>query len=184
MAEFELALPTILKHEGKVADHPNDSGGATSYGISLRFLCQTNDLDDDTWQDGDINRDGRINLDDVLGITPDDAAKFYRLYFWESSNYSRIQDQSIATKCLDLAVNMGNRWANRVTQRAVRATIGLKLKEDGIIGNKTIHAINMCPPDKLMIAMRAEAAGHYRLLLAKQPKFEVFINGWLNRAYY
>ena len=37
MSAFELAIPIVLKHEGGFADNPADPGGATNFGISLRF---------------------------------------------------------------------------------------------------------------------------------------------------
>ena len=183
MAELQKALPTLLLHEGGSVNHPDDPGGFTSYGISLRFLRQTADLDGDSWPDGDINRDGDINATDIRLLTKQDAEKFYQLYFWDPNKYERIESQDIATKLLDFAVNMGGRWANRIAQRAVRATIGIRLKEDGIMGNKTLHAINMTNPDKLLVSLRSEAAGYYRLIAAMNPKLQSFLRGWLNRAY-
>lgn len=44
MRPFEDFVKVILKHEGGYVDHPNDPGGATKYGISLRFL-QKNGID-------------------------------------------------------------------------------------------------------------------------------------------
>ncbi|MBX9704870.1 MAG: hypothetical protein K5Q00_01335, partial [Gammaproteobacteria bacterium] len=35
---YDYAASVVLLHEGKYTDHPADPGGATNYGISLRFL--------------------------------------------------------------------------------------------------------------------------------------------------
>ena len=50
MSHFDTAIKKVLKHEGGYVDHKNDPGGATKYGISLRFIRQSNtdlDLDGD-----------------------------------------------------------------------------------------------------------------------------------------
>ncbi len=55
--------------------------------------------------------------------------------------------------------------------------------EDGILGPKTRAAANGANAVTLLAALRAEAAGHYRLPEAGEPTFKRFIAGWLNRAY-
>lgn len=183
MAVLDKALPIIFRHEGEYSDHPHDSGGTTKYGISLRFLYQTRNLDDEVFQDGDFDRNGIIDERDIHALTKDDAARIYERYFWEPNHYGDIKDQSVATKLLDLAVNMGSRWANTIAQRAVRAASGIQLKQDGICGSKTIHALNSCKPDKLLASIKSEAAGYYRLIVEKRPLYRTFLDGWLNRAY-
>ena len=181
MAKFEDALPFVFKHEGRYSNDDRDPGKETNYGISLRFLMQTGDLDKDGWPDGDVNHDGSVNADDIKLMTKDDAAKLYRLYFWDKNGYEKIGDQMVATKIFDLAVNMGSFAANKIAQRAVRAAVGLILPDDGIMGLKTLTGINMCKPDKLMVALKAEAAGYYRMISYKGAKD--FLTGWLSRAY-
>jgi len=55
MARFEDALPTVLRHEGLYSEDPADPGGATNYGISLRFLRQLGDTDGDGFAEGDLD---------------------------------------------------------------------------------------------------------------------------------
>lgn len=76
MDHFNAALADVLKHEGGYSDHKADLGGATHFGISLRFLKQLPDLA------GDINGDGHINVLDIQQMTAAHAAEFYRQYFW------------------------------------------------------------------------------------------------------
>lgn len=183
MATFDKAIATILKNEGYLSDNKNDPGGRTKYGISFRLLAKAADLDGDGWQDGDINRDGIVNRQDTDDMSIEDAKRLYKNHFWLPNMYDKIQDQSIATKCLDMAVNFGGRWGNRIAQRAVRAAIGIELVEDGIMGNKTIHAINLCFAPHLMVALKSECAGRYRQLISINSKLKEFQKGWLNRAY-
>src|SRR3990167_6234714 len=162
MAEIKLALPTIFLHEGRYSNDAGDPGGATNYGISLRFLMQTGDLNLDGWRDGDINQDGRVNVQDIREMTEEKAAELYELYFWKPNGYGRIESQNIATKIFDLAVNMGSYPANKITQRAVRAVCGLRLSEDGMLGARSFAGIQLCDAKLLIVAIKCEAAGYYR----------------------
>lgn len=181
MSDFRRALQTIFLHEGRHVDHPSDPGGSTDWGISLRFLMQTGDLDRDGWRDGDINHDGEINVMDLRSLSREDAENLYRIYFWERNRYEKITSQVIATKIFDLAVNMGSHAAHLVAQRAIRSAIGMRMTEDGILGPKSLSAINMINPLSLMPAIKSEAAGYYRSIRYKNSRD--FLNGWLNRAY-
>jgi hypothetical protein len=46
-----------------------------------------------------------------------------------------------------------------------------------------VTAAERADPAALMSAMRSEFAAHYRLVAAKQNRDQVFLKGWLNRAY-
>jgi len=57
MSRFDLAIPTVLLHEGVGCD-AKDRGGVTHYGISLRFLKTLDELGHDGFFIGDKNHDG------------------------------------------------------------------------------------------------------------------------------
>ncbi len=177
MSSFTIAVFILLTHEGTFVDHPADPGGATNYGISLRYLKTIGDLDGDGYQDGDLDKDGDVDAEDIRQMTRDEAIHLYATQWWERYGYYRIYSQDVANKVLDLSVNTGARRAHIIVQRALRAA-GKQVREDGILGPKTLDAINTTTPRQLVIAIRAEAAAFYRSL--NQPKF---IQGWLNRAY-
>ncbi len=182
MSELKLAMPTIFTHEGRYVNNPSDPGGMTNFGISLKFLLQTGDLDKDGWLDGDVNRDGKLTSEDIRAMKEPDAARLYDLYFWSKQCYGVINDQSVATKVFDFAVNMGSVGANRCLQRAVRAAnSSIILLDDGVFGAKTQEAVNMASPIKLLAALKSEAAGYYRSIKFKGS--QDFLKGWLNRAY-
>ncbi len=64
MSNFEKAVEKVLEHEGGYVDHKNDPGGATNYGISLRFVKQSTGID------LDVDGDGDIDADDIKAMTP------------------------------------------------------------------------------------------------------------------
>lgn len=170
MSEFNLAIPTILAHEGQYVNNPSDPGRATNWGISLPFMQS-------------IRPNETILASDIKALTKEQAAEIYKKYFWDKYEYGRISDQAIATKIFDLAVNFGASQAHIITQRAVRAAIGWLLVEDGVLGEKSFSLINMAQRIMLMPALKSEAAAVYRMIAAKKPDSATFLIGWLNRAY-
>lgn len=173
---FDRALEVVLAHEGRYVDDPRDRGGATNFGISLRFLRSLGELA------GDIDGDGDVDADDIRAIDRRAAGALYRAKFWDRYQYGEIQDPEIAIKVFDLAVNMGPGGAHKVLQRALRA-VGIRVKDDGILGPKTRSAVVAAYGRGLIGPIRSEAAGYYRSLVAARPSLERYLTGWLNRAY-
>ncbi len=179
---FEQALAITLQHEGGLSDDPDDPGGITKWGISLAFLKALGDENHDGHLDGDLDGDGDVDPDDVRGMQPGQARELYLREFWERGGYERIPHALVAAKVFDLAVNLGPHQAHLILQRALRACL-LPVVEDGILGPITILAICRVDPDELLVAMRSEAAGVYRLIAALRKASGKFLNGWLNRSY-
>ena len=180
MAEFGSAFAKVIELEGGFVDHPDDPGGATNFGISLRFLQTQDDI-----ELGDIDGDGDIDYDDIKKMTLQDAAKLYKKHWWDKFGYEQISDQGVANKLFDMSVNMGAKQAHKLLQRAINCVLGQNaLTDDGLLGPKTSQAMGIAlqQPLALLAALRAQQGGFYRLLVAKNSKFKVFLNGWLARA--
>jgi len=175
MSCFELAIQTVLIDEGGFVNDPQDHGGATKYGISLRWLSSLSVTD---ILHLDQNANGVIDVEDVQALTHEQAVQLYHRYFWEPHRYDRINHQLIANKVFDFSVNAGSHASHTALQWALRATGQPEVIVDGILGEHTIHAVNTTDYPVLLAALRSEIASHYRLL--KQPHFE---KGWLKRAY-
>lgn len=183
MSTLQAAMPTIILHEGGFSNDPTDPGGATNYGISLRFLLSTGDLDKNGLPDGDVNDDGLVNVADIQSMTITEATHLYDLYWWSKYGYSQIVNQTIATKLLDLSINMGQTAAVKCLQYALRSSNGIQLTIDGVMGPQTIAAINATSPSSLLMVLKSEAAGYYKQIVAKNPTMQKYLKGWLNRAY-
>ena len=93
MADFNLAIPEVLIHEGGYSSGGSDPGGETNFGISKRSYPDV----------------------DIKNLTVDQAKEIYRRDFWK---FDGIKDQAVATKIFDSFVNMGH-WAILLSQRAV-----------------------------------------------------------------
>ena len=182
MSDFNKAIDAVLLHEGGFVDHKADPGGATNFGISLRWLKDQGDLDKDGWLDGDLDHDGDVDAADILAISREDAIKLYRDRFWDPYKYDQIASQMVAGKVFDFTVNMGSKQSHKLLQRACRSC-GFAIVDDGMIGPGTLKAVNAASDVMLLAALRSEAAGFYRMLCATNPERNAFLDGWLTRAY-
>ena len=176
---FNHAVRVVLQHEGGYVNHAADPGGATNYGISLRWLQKQGELDGIA--EFDIDGDGDIDADDIRAMSIDQARDIYFRHWWKRYKYNRIVSGRIATKVLDLSVNMGGRQAHKLLQRAC-ATAHRPLVDDGILGHQSFDAINSVDDGILIGAFRSEAKYFYLHLIDKKPQFEAFKTGWLRRA--
>lgn len=177
---FEDAIKTTLKHEGGFVNDPDDPGGATNFGVSLRFV--KNELEGTKIGDieFDLSGDGKVNADDIKNITREMAIAVYFKAFWDR-RYEELSDP-LGGKYFDLSVNMGKGQATKLVQRACKA-VGKPVDVDGGLGPQTMAALKAANQLCVLAALRSEAAGFYRVLIAKKPVNKKFENGWLKRAY-
>lgn len=175
---FDRALRFLLKHEGRYSDDPADPGGPTMYGVSLRFARDVDPKDFNF----DVDSDGDVDDDDIRALDPATVAAAYRKLWWDKHRYGDFV-LPVSAKLFDFSVNMGAVQAHKLAQRAVRAVTGERLVEDGVLGPVSRRAVANIDRHLYVAAVRSEAAGFYRALIAAKPKFKVFENGWLNRAY-
>lgn len=155
MADFNIAIKTVLIEEKGYVNDPEDPGGETKFGISKRMYP---DLD-------------------IKNLTIEKAEEIYEKDYWQKA-YEEIEAQEIVNKTFGVGVDIGMKEANICLQRAVRSAIGTQLTEDGILGQQSISYINECSSITLLAALKSEVAGHYRMINNPHE-----INGWLNRAY-
>jgi len=152
VSSFDRAIQYVLDNEGGFSDDPNDHGGATRYGVTQ----------------SEAARHGF----DVHTLTVDQAKSIYRTDYW---HYDGVADQNIATKLLDMAVNMGD----VTTVKIVQGICGVP--KDGVIGPATLAAINTS--SKLTLdALRSACVRRYARIVAADPTQSVFLVGWMERA--
>jgi lysozyme family protein len=180
-SSFDLAIPFILRHEGGFANNVNDPGGATNFGISLRWLkAQGHEV-------GDFTHPGEpdYSVADIRAMTQEQAVKIYRECWWDKFGFSNFEAQPLATKMFDGAVNMGVCQVVKLLQRAL-GRIGYGLVVDGKLGPNTFDAANRSAAADLhgTVTMLAnqEHQFYQSLATAHAPKFDEFLKGWLRRA--
>jgi lysozyme family protein len=175
MADFNLAIPLILKLEGGFVDNKNDIGGATNFGVSLRWLKAQGLLENLELQD---RTQDEVQV--VKDLTADDAKALYKTYFWNPNNYDSINSQMIAEKIFNMTVNMGARRSHLIVQNCLGFT---SEQRDGLMGAKTIAEVNAAASAPFVVALQNMQAAFYRQLVAVNPKLQPFLQGWLNRSY-
>ncbi len=174
----------IVRIEGGYVDHKNDRGGATKYGISLRFLAVEGklDLNKDGYEDFDLNRDGSIDSRDVRLLTPAQAEALYLRVFWIRTGFWSLP-MPFDLALFDMGVNAGTVTAGKLMQRALNTFGPPPLTPDGDVGPMTRRRLDIHRKDKpVLAAFRDQAASHYRAIVKNDPDQAVFLKGWLNRA--
>ena len=152
---FRQSMLFILKHEGSYVNNPDDPGGETKYGISKH-----------SYPNLDIKH---------LSITT--AYRIYLQDYWNRLNCSKMPPP-IAMTVFCTSVNCGQHRSAMWLQESVMAS-GTKIKIDGIIGPKTIEAIQLCDPMHLCLLILHRRLSHYVCLGKKYPEF---LRGWVGRT--
>lgn len=171
--KFIQAIKVVLEHEGGYSNDKSDPGGATNYGVSLRFLRA---------KGIDVDGDGDSDEDDIKAMTRDGAVKIFKSHWWDKFEYNRFSTLHIATKVFDLSVNMGHIPAHKILQRAINSISLENLIVDGWCGDKTFAAANRVSSIALHKAIREEAREYYLEIIERNPKLEKFKSGWMKRA--
>ena len=174
MAEFAPAFDFTMAHEdasrsGRVT---TDAGGRTRFGIAEKFHPEIPKafFDEKAVPSGQAEETARLVLEHD---------------YWERKELVRVASQDVANKLFDMAVNMGVRQAAIYAQRAAN---GLLMGSpaapavDGVIGDKTLAAINKCDPAALLETLRNLSKIHYYETAAKDPAQKENLKGWLRRA--
>ena len=160
MAKSDILKPFILSWEGGFAIVPGDRGGATNKGVTLETFRNTF---------------GRAKtVDDLKSMTDAQWDYIYKRYFWNVWRADFINSQSIANLLVDWTWNSGTRYGIKLPQKVLGVSI------DGVVGPKTIAAINNYPNEReLFQKLWKEREDFFkRIGVGVQKKF---LKGWLNR---
>lgn len=163
MADFSTAFEKMVVNEGGYVLHtvPGDRGGMTYAGIARNAWPQ--------WA-------GWERID--AGATPDANAVrlFYLNNFWRPPRLTEVRDQRVAETLFDFGVNAGTRTAVVLAQTVVGAT------PDGVVGPKTLAAINAADAEMFILAYTLAKIARYRDIVTRDRTQLKFLLGWLNRA--
>jgi lysozyme family protein len=171
-ARFDLAILATLEHEGGecFTNHPADKGGATKWGITAKTL-------------GEWRKLGHpASADEVKALDRPEAEAIYRARYWDACRCDEIDDQLVAAKVFDLAVNCGPPAAIRMLQKAANRCQPVVLETDGVMGPRTLAAVFACESGELVIELVHVATEFYLAIVNRDPSQRVFLAGWLKRA--
>lgn len=155
-SNFEACLPLLLQNEGGFVDDPDDPGGATCLGVTLR-----------NWQAWC----GRpVTIDEMKALTGDKVSTFYRANFWDAVKGDELPS-GLDYLAFDGAVNQGPARIRKWIQ--VAAEVGV----DGILGAASMAAIERAGAEVLI----PKLSNRRRMAYTLTANFDRFGNGWLAR---
>jgi lysozyme family protein len=167
-AAWEAAFDFVIRNEGTaLSENHNDPGGTTKFGISQKQYP---------------------NLD-IKSLTLEQAKEIYYSDYWIPSRAGLINNIPIACKYFDFYVNAGPDDAGIVLQQAINFFIPNKVREDGLVGRKTIEALNELlsarPKHTLhfLLAYAARQWDKYYRLVSARSQLSAFAFGWTARAF-
>lgn len=102
--------------------------------------------------------------------------KFYKAEFWDVMKLESIKDNIKANEMFIFGVNAGHHNAIKAAQKLVGVSI------DGIIGEKTIRAINDYDTLAFDLGYDRLEVAYYQSLIEKNPSLAINERGWIRRA--
>ena len=149
MSAFDRCFAIVVGTEGGYVNDPNDPGGETKYGISKRAYPDV----------------------DIAALTVGDARVIYLRDYWNKVRGDDLPAE-LALLVFDAAVNSGVSRAVRWLQATVHVI------EDGVIGPKTIAAVEAVQPGWPLLA---EYTLLRLLFMTGLPSWKRYGNGWARR---
>lgn len=165
---FEPCMAFVKSWEGGWSDHPDDPGGLTRWGITIRTVVAAA---------LDFNGDGLSNAADLADMTEGQAELVYRRMYWQAAGCQRLPGP-LALLVFCSAVNQGPQRAVRFLQ----ASVGTDLRVDGVHGPNTARAVAEAwrrNPERMLRDFAVARALHYSGLV----QFVTFGRGWLRRLF-
>jgi len=150
-------IDEIIRREGgdKETNDPTDRGGRTKYGISEVH-------NPEAWADGDVDYQ--------------EARSIYERKYIVGPRFNRVKNDKLRELLIDYGVNSGPQLAIQKLQEI------LKVKTDGILGPKTLAAIEAQEPRRLTNQLALARIKMMGRIAKKDPSQLKYINGWLDRA--
>ena len=161
MAKYEKLIPTVLKWEGGFVNHPSDPGGATNSGVTLSTFRSVYGKEK--------------TVQDLKNMTRKQWEYIFKTRFWDRWKADDIYNQAIANLLVDWL------WASGIYGIKYPQEV-LRVKTDGIVGLKTLAAINYYPNKKeLFEKLWNRRKKHFEDIVRNRPQSKVFLKGWLRR---
>ena len=138
----------ILNAEGGFVNDPDDPGGPTNYGVTLKTLERLGH---------DLNQDGRVDIADLKKLSSTQAIQIFVQYYFYKPRINQLPHM-LHAPVFDMYVNAGTH-AVKLLQRTL-ILFDMEITVDGVIGPITIAATQTAArraPDHLVDAYGIEA---------------------------
>lgn len=172
MANFKLAYQVGRVNEGGYSNHKADKGKETYSGVARAFWPNWKGwtIIDAVKKNRTIKTGEHIKNAELEGL----LFNFYEDNFWKKIKGNDINDQKVANIFYDWTLTSGG--AIKQVQKAFNQNA------DGVVGPKTIAAINTMSGKEAHELIKSVRANYYNNLVKADPDNAVFIKGWLNRT--
>ena len=94
--------------------------------------------------------------------------------FWDRWQADSIADQRVAHMLVDWVWTSGT-YGITIPQKL------LGVKADGIVGPKTLEAVNTRVPSELFLNLKESRSAYFERICLQRPANRRFLNGWLRR---
>ncbi len=183
MARVEIIVPFILKWETGTtgigltneqlfekakkkgfANDPDDLGGATMCGVTLATFTEY------------CRRKGypKPTVMRLKALQYKEWLEILKTMFWDRWKADQIINQSVALILVDWVWGSG-KYGITIPQAAIG------VKADGIVGPKTLAAINARDPKEMFDLIRQQRLAYIERICKSRPTNMKFKRGWLNR---
>lgn len=186
MATVDKFIPVILRWEAGItlkegesfesafaraktrgfSNDPADPGGATMVGVTLstfKTYCKRNGL-------------RTPNVADLKAITYKVWRDILHTLYWNKWKADLIEDQRVANMLVDWVWGSGANIGIKRPQKLLNVT------QDGIVGPKTLAAVNSTP--NLLKTLYDARKAHFEAIVKARPTSKKFLKGWMNRLNY
>lgn len=157
---YDKCFDRVVGHEGGFTSDRRDRGNWTSGVIGKGELKGTR------WG---ISAMAYPHLD-IRNLTLADAKAIYLRDYWRKASCDLLP-QGVAFIVFDISVNSGVKQAIKFLQASVGATA------DGIVGSKTIQAVNRSKPETIIREICNRRLQFYKSL----STYKIYGRGWTNR---
>lgn len=157
-------VPFILKWEGGFVNDPDDLGGATNRGVTIgtyATYCKKKGYPAPT-------------VERLKNLSEKDWAEILKTLYWDRWKADNIASQSVANILVDWV------WASGVNGIKIPQKL-LGVTVDGIVGAKTLTAVNARNPKELFEEIKEARVQFIEDICRKRPANNKFKKGWLNR---
>lgn len=166
MADVTKLAPHILKWEGGFINDPDDLGGATNKGVTIKTYTFFR------WR----KHQSTPTIDDLKNISDEEFTAILKEMYWDACRADRIESQSVANAIVDWAWNSGTVTAAKELQKALGVTV------DGVIGNVTLSAINSIDAETMFDLVQKTRIAYLERICVSRPANKKFMKGWMNRV--
>ena len=160
MADYRKLKPFILHWEGGYINDQADLGKQTNKGVTLSTYRSV------------FGKNKTVI--DLKKITDEQWEFIFKKYYWDKWEADNIKDQNVANILVDWLWCSGS-YGIKIPQRV------LGVSADGIVGSKTIAAINARDGRELFYTIKQERKDFIDRICQTRPQNRKFKNGWLNR---